>query len=215
MTTRAFSARLVGSILLVFACGCQGLDSADSTGGPFGGHLPQTETEFTALGEAATHLDADKAPLQRLDPVVGEWLIEGTFSPWPGSPVSSIAPICESKWILGGRCIQFRYQYSIPGEVISELVIVGWNPLEQTYSIQLYSSGWPLPTNGTGRWNEEINALDFILHTINPSTKQTIQTLYRLSDIDSDSHRWCQYRTADNGELNAFFIMNAKRAPAP
>ncbi|MEE2907886.1 MAG: DUF1579 family protein [Planctomycetota bacterium] len=214
MTIRGRLSVLATCTIVTAAGGCQGLDSSEPTGGPFGEHLPQTEAEFTTLGEAALQLNAEKAPLQRLDPVVGKWLIEGTFSPWPGSPVSSIAPICESKWILGGRCLQFRYRYSIPGEVISDLVIVGWNSLDHTYSIQLYSSGWPLPTHGTGQWNEETNALDFVIHTINPSTKQPIKTLYRLSDINPESHRWSQFRTKDNGELEAFFIMNAKKAPA-
>ena len=201
---------LIASLLLATGpLACQ--PSPGTSVARYGMSLPHTEAEFDELGQAVTVLDADDAPLRRLDLLLGDWIIEGDYHPWPGSPLTTVSPVCQCRWILGGRCLELRYQYHFEGETIMDLVLVRWNPLESVYDMQMYSSGWPFPNGGSGRWDEDTGILEFVMTTTNPATRKPVTTLYRLEDLKVDAHRWIQYRTGDNGELVAFFTMNATR----
>ncbi|MDG2424848.1 MAG: DUF1579 family protein [Phycisphaerales bacterium] len=203
-----------GLLLLIAAiCGCQA--QPHSPNALYGTNLPGSEAEFLSMGDAAVTMDAARGPLERLDAIAGEWVIDTSYHPWKNAPPTSIRMISENKWILRKRCLQCRYQYNIPGEAIADLYILSWNPLKEEYGIDLYSSGWPLPTGGTGTWDEDSQTIKFVMTTMNPSTNQPITTLYCLSDIELNSHRWRQYRSGDNGELIPIITMEATRATSP
>ena len=81
-----------------------------------------------------------------------------------------------------------KYVYDVPGETILELILISWDPSSSQYNIQMYSSGWPLPSSGVGQWNEKNDSLDFVIRTRNPESGKEIRTLYRLWNIEEDSH---------------------------
>lgn len=195
--------------------GCSGTTGDHIPKGPFGRNLPTTESAFNALGEAALELDRDQSPLRKLDILEGDWTLEGDYQGWPGGPKTAINPICECRWRMYKRCLELKYRYDVPGETILELILISWDPISSLYRIQMYSSGWPLPSSGTGRWNKTNDSLDFVITTQNPETRQEIRTLYRLWNIEEDSHTWSQCRSNDSGELEAFLMMNATRVSRP
>lgn len=205
----------LGISTLLLINGCDGSTTRIDLNGPFGRHLPTSESTFNALGEAALELDRDQSPLRKLDVLEGDWTLTGDYQGWPGGPKTAISPICESRWRLFRRCLELKYVYDVPGETILELIFISWDPGSSQYRIQMYSSGWPLPSSGTGQWNETNDSLDFVIRTRNPATNKEIKTLYRLWNIEDDSHTWSQCRTNDAGELEAFLMMNATRAPMP
>ena len=186
--------------------------SACTSGNPqYGRHLPATEQEFDAMGAAMADLDADRLPYRRLDDLVGTWRIEGSYQPWDDAPPQQVEPVCTVQWIVDRRCLELRYRYLVPGGPIEDLVLIRWNPLAEHYGIQLYSSGWPIPNGGTGRWDDESGTLDFQLETVNPASRETIRTLYRLESLSADGHTWKQYRSTADGTLVPFLTMNASR----
>ncbi|MCH2133038.1 MAG: DUF1579 domain-containing protein [Phycisphaerales bacterium] len=199
-------------LLLLWAAALPGCHPSTGPSTIYGAALPRDEAEFDALGEAMITLDADEEPLRQLDPLVGDWLIDGEYFPWPDAAATMVSPVCQARWILGGRCLELRYQYYFQGETIRDLVLVRWNPLDTCYDLQMYSSSWPLPNGGSGRWNDEGNILDFVITTTNAATSEPVTTLYRLDAITPNAHRWRQYRTSETGQLTAFFTMNARRA---
>lgn len=205
----------LGISTLLLLHGCDESTGRFDPNGPFGRHLPTSESAFDALGLAALELDRDQTPLRKLDVLEGDWTLTGDYQGWPGGPKTAISPICESRWRLFKRCLELKYVYDVPGETILELILISWDPSSSQYNIQMYSSGWPLPSSGVGQWNEKNDSLDFVIRTRNPESGKEIRTLYRLWNIEEDSHTWSQCRTDESGELEAFLIMNATRAPMP
>lgn len=206
---------VLGIPVLLIMSGCDDTMRNRGADGPFGRNLPTSESAFNALGEAALELDRDQSSLRKLDILEGDWTLEGDYQGWPGGPKTAIRPVCECRWRLFKRCLELKYIYDVPGETILELILISWDPSTDRYLIQMYSSGWPLPSSGTGQWNEGNDSLDFVITTQDPATGKEIKTLYRLWNIQEDSHTWSQCRTNDDGELEAFLIMNATRAPMP
>lgn len=200
-------------LFLIFNCGCHHRGSQSQP--VYGANLPESETDFLAMGDALIELDRDRTPLERLDAVSGEWAIEATVQSWKHGPISRLEMISDNRWILGNRCLHCRLQYSIPGETIADLYIISWDPIRKDYGIEVYSSGWPLPSNGRGTWDEKSRSLNFTMKTTDPVSNEPLITRYSLSDITTQSHRWTQYRTGENGTLVPIVQMSARRVAAP
>ena len=156
-------------------------------------------------------LDSDQDPWRRLDDLVGQWNISGSYQPWDGATDQPVNPACTVRWIVGRRCLELRYRYTVPGGPIEDLYLLRWNPLGGCYEIQIYSSGWTIPNGGTGHWDEQSASLEFVLETINPANSLPIRTLYRLEALSENAHTWRQYRSASDGTLTPFFTMHATR----
>ncbi|MCH2152142.1 MAG: DUF1579 family protein [Phycisphaerales bacterium] len=178
----------------------------------FGLNLPQNGLEYEQLGNVLLDLDADRNPMRRLRPVVGDWTLLGSYEPWPDAAKIEIRPVARINWILAQRGLECRFWFSSDGQATEDLFIIQWDPVTKAYDLRIRSTGWPVMTTGKGQWNQQNGTLDFTVKTINPDTGKTIRILYRLDQIQPDSHRWQQFRTTTTGELVPFATMMATRA---
>ena len=200
---------LLLTLCLTLAC-CN-----SSKQGRLGFNLPQDASEYEQLGNILVDLDSDRNPMRRLAPLTGDWTLLGSYQPWPDAPKVEIRPVGRINSILANRGLECRYWFSENGQAVEDLYIIQWDPLSQAYDLRVRSTGWPLPTTGTGHWNRDLGTLDFEVKTTNPETGKPITVLYRLDRIEINSHRWQQFRTSNSGELIAFATMIAARATRP
>ena len=197
-------------LLLIFCLSLAGCKTGDQT--RLGFNLPQDASQYERLGNTLVELDSDRNPMRRLAPLIGDWTLQGSYQPWPEAPEVEIRPVARINSILANRGLECRYWFSENGQAVEELYIIQWDPLSKFYDLRIRSTGWPVPTTGTGHWNRELGTLDFKVMTTNPDTGKPITVLYRLDRIESNSHRWRQFRTSNSGELVAFATMVANRA---
>ena len=194
-------------ILCIFPASC-----GTGSHARLGLNLPQNASEYEDLGNTLVELDSDRNPMRRLAPLIGEWTILGSYEPWPAADVIEIRPVGRIRPILAQRGLECRYWFSEHGQPVEELFIIQWDPMSQAYDLRIRSTAWPLPTTGTGHWNREDGSLEFLVKTTNPDNGRPVHVLYRLDRIESDSHRWQQFRTDRSGELVPFTTMMASRA---
>ena len=69
----------LGISTLLLLHGCDESTGRFDPNGPFGRHLPTSESAFDALGLAALELDRDQTPLRKLDVLEGDWTLTGDY----------------------------------------------------------------------------------------------------------------------------------------
>lgn len=143
---------------------------------------PASDPYTEAMIKAGTPGDPHKA----LEPFIGAWTTKITVWPQPGAPPVASEGSAESKWMLGGRYVEEKFQGSFFGMPFHGVGSTGYDNVKKQYWstwIDSMSTGLML-TTGTN----DGKAWKFEGTTADPLTGKDNPVRIRLTVHDADHH---------------------------
>ena len=147
---------------------------------------------------------------RRLEPFVGSWHAKGTFTMAPGAPPEISDGTSETRWVLGGRFLEQRYQSFLMGMPFEGLGYTGYDnvrgKLVGTW-MDTFSTGI-MPSLGVGK--TKATAFDSVAECLEPSGKKVVFDC-KLKVVDNDHHTWEMWCKGPNGKRYRAMLIEYSR----
>jgi hypothetical protein len=95
--------------------------------------MPEMTAEEKAAMEAWIKAGTPGDPHQALSPMVGSFDVKMTMWHAPDTPGEEVTATSESRWVLGGRWVEQKFNGSVMGQPYEGLGYTGYDNMEEQY----------------------------------------------------------------------------------
>lgn len=177
--------RFAGMLVLVLAVAAAAAARADEKGkkaakaGP-----PDEKAMMEAMAKAATPGEQHK----KLDAFAGTF--EAKLKMWmdPSKPAEESTGTAESKWVLGNRYLEQRYEGTFMGQPFSGLGYTGYDNVSKKYFMNWMDTSSTGVMAMTGKWDPSGKAMTFSGTVIDPVTNKPCKITEKITVTDNDHH---------------------------
>jgi hypothetical protein len=179
--------RFAGTLLLMMAIAAfaapAGADEkgkkAAAKGGP-----PDEKAVMEAMMKAATPGEQHK----KLEPFAGTFDTKLKFWMDPSKPPEETGGKTESKWVLGNRYLEQRYEGTFMGQPFSGLGYTGYDNVSKKYIMKWMDTQSTGVMDMTGKWDPTGKVMTFSGTVIDPLTGKPCKITEKITVTDNDHH---------------------------
>lgn len=170
---------LAMAVLAPWAAGDEKPKKAAAKGGP-----PDEKAMMEMMMKAATPGEQHK----KLEPFAGTF--DAKLKMWmdPSKPPEESTGTAESKWVLGNRYLEQRYEGTFMGQPFSGLGYTGYDNVSKKYFMNWMDTSTTGVMAMTGKWDAAGKIMTFSGTVIDPMTGKPCKITEKVTVADNDHH---------------------------
>ena len=179
------------SALLILVLVAAGLSAQDQMSA-------EEKAMMEAWMKAATPGDAHK----KLEPFVGNWDVKVKSWMSPGAPVMESTGSAETRWILGGRYIEEKFQGNFMGQPFNGVGYTGYDNTRKQYSSTWMDNMSTAVMHSAGLSDPSGKVMAFAATMADPTAGgKDVRIEMRITVPDNDHHMMEMWGPAPDGKM--------------
>jgi hypothetical protein len=153
-----------------------------------------------AMMELWQKMSTPAAPHKKLQPLVGSWTARNTLWMGPSKPPEVTDGTRESRWALGGRYVEDRYEGTFMGQPFSGIGYTGYDNYKKAYVGTWIDSASTAVMNASGSFDPPGKVLTMTATADDFATGKVATIREKVTIVSNDEHLFEMWGPGPDGK---------------
>lgn len=167
----------------------------------------KTAAMMAAWEKAGTPGEAHK----KLEPFVGTWETKSKHWMKPGDPPEEAAGVTETRWVLGNRFLEMRYEGPMMGQPFTGVGYTGYDNIKKKYVGSWMDSMTTAMMTSVGDADASGKVMNFTIACNDPMTGKPMTMKEKITVTDNDHHTMEMWGPGPDGKVYKMMEMTYTR----
>jgi hypothetical protein len=153
-----------------------------------------------AMMELWRKMSTPAAPHKKLEPLVGSWTARNTLWIDPSKPPAVTDGTRESRWALGGRYVEDRYEGTLMGQPFSGIGYTGYDNYKKAYVGTWMDTGSTAVMSASGSFDSSGKVLTMTARSDDFTTGKVVTIREKVTIVSNDENLFEMWGPGPDGK---------------